>query len=347
MQLKSFLIGFLSLVVATGASAQVEYDDMYFNSADRRELNALKGTQTFALSGKKKKALTEAEFNNPTDSYSARNINPEHISRSNADEARAEEQDYFVTNYTQKTAAGYTAWNNHFNNWYNSPWYSTGWYGASRWYPYTPYYSHMYTPYWSSAYYDPFYDPFYMGYGGPAWGFGFGYSLGSYRPWHWGLSAGYSWYNSWYPRKIVIVDNGVGSKVQYGKRSTRGSATYNNSAVTNNRSRTNVTTPPTYGRPNTGGRTTNAISTSTSTQQSSYYNKNWRSAAQSTPTRSSSWSSGSNTRSGYDAGSYDRGSRGSSYNPSPQRSYGGSSGGSSGSSGSSGGGSNGRTRGSR
>ncbi|HEX7014051.1 MAG TPA: hypothetical protein VF191_00970 [Cyclobacteriaceae bacterium] len=349
MQLKSFLIGFLGLAVAAGASAQVEYDDLYFNSADRQEMNTLKGTQSVAMTGKRKKALTE-EFSNPTDSYSARNINPEHISRSNADEARADEQDYFITNYNQKSAAGYSAWNNDFNRWYNSPWYSTGWYGSSFGYPYSPYYSHMYSPYWGSPWYDPFYyDPFYMGYG-PSWSFGYGFSMGSfYRPWYLGLSAGYGWYNSWYPTRVIVVDNGVNSKVQYGKRPTRGYTSYNNSAVTNTRSRNSVSTPPSYTRPSTSGRTTSTVNTSNSSQQSSYYNKNWRSASQTAPSRSgSSWSSGSNSRSTYNSGSYDRGSRGSSYSPAPQRSYSGSSysGGSS-SSGSSGGGSNGRTRGGR
>src|SRR5690606_19479263 len=272
MQLKSFLIGCLSLAVATGASAQVEYDDMYFNSSDRRELKAVKGSETFALNSKKKKASKEDEFSNPTDSYSARNINPEHISRSNADEARADEQDYYITNYNQKTAAGYSAWHNQFNNWYNSPWYSTGWYSAR----YNPY---MYSPYWSSAWYDPFYyDPFYSSWydplyssWGPSWSFGWGFSYGSfYSPWRWGLSAGYGWYNPWYPRTIIIVDRDGNSRVQYGKRGTRGVATYNNSTVTNSRSRGSVATP-TYNRPNSGGRTSSTISTSNSSQQSSYY----------------------------------------------------------------------------
>ncbi|HEY8511549.1 MAG TPA: hypothetical protein VIL31_06295 [Cyclobacteriaceae bacterium] len=359
MQLKSFLIGCLSLAVATGASAQVEYDDMYFNSSDRRELKAVKGSETFALNSKKKKASKEDEFSNPTDSYSARNINPEHISRSNADEARADEQDYYITNYNQKTAAGYSAWHNQFNNWYNSPWYSTGWYSAR----YNPY---MYSPYWTSSWYDPFYydrfysswyDPFYSSWG-PSWSFGWGFSYGSfYSPWRWGLSAGYGWYNSWYPRTIIIVDNDGTSRVQYGKRGTRGVASYNNSAVTNNRSRGGVVTPS-YSRPNTNGRTSSSytrptttgrtsgvISTSNSSQQqSSYYNKNWRSATQSTPVRS--WSSGSGTRPTYDGGSYNRSSQSPTYSPAPQRSSsGGSSGYSGGSSGSSSGGSSGRTRG--
>ena len=355
MQLKSFLVGCLSLAVATGASAQVEYDDMYFNSADRAEMKALQG-QSLAMTGKKKKALMEEDFANPTDSYSARNISPEYVSRSNADEARADEQDYFVTNYNQKTAAGYSAWNNQFNNWYNSPWYSTGWYNVGGW---SPYYGHMYSPYyydWGSPWYDPYY-----GYGsgwnygyGSGWSLGYGLSFG-YHPWHswgWGLSSGYGWYNSWYPSTVVIVDNGTSGRVHYGKRPTRGAAAYNNSTVTNSRTRSNVTTPPSYTRPNTGGRTTSTITTSApTTGQSSHYNKNWRSAAQTAPSRSSTWSSGSNSRSGYNSGSYDRGSSSPSYSPSPSRSYGGSSGysgGSSGSSGSSGGGgSNGRTRGSR
>src|SRR5690606_19519762 len=132
--------------------------------------------------------------------------------------------------------------------------------------------------------------------------------------------------------------------VRYGKRSTRGSATYNNSTVTNNRSRNSVSTP-TYGRSNSGGRATSTVNTApTSTRQSSYYNKNWRSASQTAPTRTSTWpwSNSTSLSSYHSPSSYDRAtSRLPSYSTTHQRSY---SGGSSASSGSSGGGSNGRTR---
>lgn len=365
MKFKAFLIGCLSLGVASGSFAQVEYDDMYFNAKDRAELNAMKASGSLAMTGKKKSMLRD-EFNeNPTDSYSARNINPEHVSRANSEAAQEDETNYFVSNYQQKTASGYSNWSSGFNNWYNSPWYSAGWYGPgfSSWNSpyYSPFYSHMGSPYdtWGSPYYDPFYSPYGYGYGaGSHWNVGLSYSFGSpyhfypmsMRPWGaWGWGAGYNWYNTWYPRTtVVIVDNNVnGRNVSYGKRPTRDSRAYTNTTAPA-RSRDNVNAP-TYGRSNSTGRTT--TTSPTATRQEAYYNKNWRSASQGSATRPATRStyndrsSGSNTRSsGYNPGSsYDR-SSGSSYTPSApqQRSY--NTGGSAPSR--STGGTNGRTRGS-
>lgn len=364
MKVKGFLIGCLSLGLASGSFAQVEYDDMYFNAKDRSELNAMKTSGALAMKGKKKSMLEE--FNdNPTDSYSARNINPEHVSRSNSRTAQEDEANYFITDYNQKTASGYSNWYSGFNNWYNSPWYSPGMYGSccNSWN--SPYYS----PYnsWGSPWYDSFYSPYgyspYGGYGGyspygygggSGWNVGFGYSFGSpYNPMSmspWGWSAGYSWYNSWYPRStVVIVDNNVNSRsVRYGKRPTRDSKVYTNT-TTPTRTGGNVDMP-TYGRSNSGGRTTTTTAP-TSTQQEAYYNKNWRSASQGSATRSSSynsWSGSDSRSSGYNPGSsYDRSSGSSTYTPA-QRSSSSSSYSGSGSSPSrsTGTGSNGRSRGS-
>ena len=362
MTLKGFLVGCLSLGLASGSFAQVEYDDMYFNAKDRSELNAMKASGALAMTGKKKSVLEEEFSDNPTDSYSARNINPEHVSRSNSRTAQEDEADYFINNYNHKTGSGYSNWYNGFNNWYNSPWYSSGWYGSGFNSPYyNPYSSYMGSPYnsWGSPWYDSFYSPYgYGGYSpfgyGSGWNVGLSYSFGSpYYPMSmspWGWSAGYSWYNSWYPRStVVIVDNDVnGRNVRYGKRPTRDSKAYTNT-TTPIRTRNNVDVPS-YGRSNSGGRTTTTTAP-TSTRQEAYYNKNWRSASQGSATRSSSYNSwsGSNTRSsGYNPGgsSYDRGSNSgrSSYTPSAPQQRSSYSGGSSPSR-STGTGSNGRSRG--
>lgn len=360
MKVKALLIGCLSMGLASGSFAQVEYDDMYFNAKDRAELNAMKASGALAMTGKKKSALDENFSDNPTDSYSARNINPEHVSRSNSRAAQEDEQDYFISDYQHRTGSGYSHWYSNFNSWYNSPWYSTGWYGSgfSAWNSpfYSPYsymgspYAYMGSPwgpydYWNSPWYDPFYS---YGAGWPSygtgwhWNVGFGYSYGSpysMSPWGWG--------GGWYPgRTVVIVDNDVyGKNIRSGKRATRDSKIYTNT-TTPTRTRSNVTTP-TYGRSNSSGRTT-TTTLPASTRQEAYYNKNWRSASQGSPTRSSSYSSWSDTNtrsSGYNSGrTYDRGS-GSSFTPStPQRSSS-FSGGSTSPSRSTGSGSNGRTRG--
>lgn len=364
MKLKGFLIGCLSLGLASGSFAQVEYDDMYFNAKDRSELNAMKATGTLAMTGKKKSMLEEELYDNPTDSYSARYINPEHISRSNSRVAQEEELDYFLANYNHKTASGYSSWNSGFNNWYNNPWYSAGWYGSgfNSWNSpyYSPYSSYMGSPYgaWGSPWYDSFYSPYGYGYSpygygfGSGWNLGFSYSFGSpYYPMSmspWGWSAGYNWFNSWYPRAVVIVDNDVnGRTVRYGKRPTRDSKVYTNTTVPT-RTRSNADLPS-YGRSDSGGRTTTTTAP-TSTRQEAYYNKNWRSASQGSATRGSSynsWSGSDSRSSGYNPGSsYDRGSNSgrSSYTPSAPQQRSSYSGGSSPSR-STGTGSNGRSRG--
>lgn len=350
MKLKGFLMGCLSLGLASGSFAQVEYDDLYFTAKDRSELNALRNSGSLAMSGNKKSSLQEEFSDNPTDSYSARNINPEHVSRSNSRAAQEEEENYFISDYQHKTGSGYSNWYSNFNNWYNSPWYSSGWYGSgfSRWNsPYYGPYSYMGSPFGYGYGYDPFYSPYGYG-GGSYWNVGLGYSFGSpyypmsMSPWGWG--AGYSWYNSWYPRStVVIVDNDVnGRKVQYGKRATRGSKAYT-STTTPDRTRGNVAVP-TYNRSSSSGRTTTAPASTT--RQASYYNKNWRNASQGSATRSGSYNSWSGSDSRSSSG-YNRSSGSSTYRPSaaPAQRSSSFSGGSSTPSRSTGSGSNGRSRG--
>src|SRR5688572_4934775 len=127
MKSKVALLSLVSFLFTFAALAQgVEGDDMYFNSKDRAKLNAAKASQaSLTASIKKAKRETVAEEPvNPTDSYSARNVNPEYEARTNAESAQSDNEDYFVNNYRYKNANELNTWNNNFNNRYNNPWYS-------------------------------------------------------------------------------------------------------------------------------------------------------------------------------------------------------------------------------
>ena len=79
MKSKVVILSLVSLLFTVAASAQgIENDDMYFNSKDRAKLNAAKATEVSASIKKSKKATVADEAVNPTDSYSARNVNPEY-----------------------------------------------------------------------------------------------------------------------------------------------------------------------------------------------------------------------------------------------------------------------------
>ena len=66
---------------------------------------------------KKVEQVAADEVVNPTDSYSARNVNPEFAARSNSQTAAADNQDYFVNNYKYNTSSNLNNWNNNYNNW--------------------------------------------------------------------------------------------------------------------------------------------------------------------------------------------------------------------------------------
>src|SRR4051812_6011219 len=172
MKTKSILITLVSSMLAFGAVAQsVENDDMYFNSKDRAKLNAQRATEQEAYASNRSydnNARSQRYQNddtnvNPTDSYSARNVNPEYVSRNNSQSAQTDNQDYFVSGYqyspsntAYNTASNYNNWNNGFNNWYGSSWYNSSWYGPSMYSMNSPYY------YGYSRWNDPLYP---YGYG--------------------------------------------------------------------------------------------------------------------------------------------------------------------------------------
>lgn len=377
--MKTNIILSLTLIAfsATAAFAQsVEGDDMYFNSKDRAKLREQKAAeqQAYTASVKKTKKMEEVavedETNiNPTDSYSARNVNPEYAARSNAETAQVDNQDYFLNDYQYQTASNLNNWNNNFSSWYSNPWYNSAYFGLgiNNWN--TPYYGY------NSAYYSPWYDPYwnYNGwstsfsyYWGNSWNYGWG---GGYNYWNrpycgggWSSAWGPSWsYGGWYgyPSTIVVVNNGRegGRSVSYGKRGDRGTSIVGTERY--NTSRTRSTAVTTQRSTSTTGSTNGRMTTTTrptlSNSNDAYYDRQWRSRSttntntsgnttQSRPSRSWSTDNNNNTWSNPSRSNDNGGRSNSSFTPSRSNSSfdGGSR--STGSGGSSSGGSRGRTR---
>lgn len=358
MKIKGFMLAAFSLWGIGGALAQgVEYDDMYFNSEDRVKLSAQRGEVAYNAPSKAKKFdYSEDENVNPTDSYSARNVNPEYTSRAHTQTAQEDEQDYFVNNY-QYNRNNYSNWNNDFNNWYNNPWYRSNYYGSaiSRWN--SPYYGYNS---WDSPWYDPFWahngwSSSFSFYYGQSWNYGWGgaynywnrpyYGWNSWDPYYGGLGysgLGYyggSYWNNWrYPGTIIVVNNGEGGRgVVRGKRPTRGTSYVSEHNTV--RSRTMSSSNPAI-----GNRTSNSGRMSTTQKQEEYYNRYnqaQRSSGSTYYNRQSTENNRSRSWSTYDNNSsYSPSGRTSSPSYSPSRSSGSSSG-----TGSSGSGTNGRSRG--
>ena len=314
MKSKVVLIGLVSLLFTVAASAQgIENDDMYFNSKDRAKLNAAKTSEVTASIKKSKKETVADEAVNPTDSYSARNVNPEYQARTNSQTAQADNQDYFVNNYKYNNASSYNNWNNNFNNWYSNPWYGGNYYD--------PYINSFNSPYYGSRYDmwgNPWCNPYYRS----GWSSSFSYHWGSSYNYGWGMNFGYgnygyNPYNAWgawgspyygassyygyggygYPTKVVIVESGYHGPV-YGKRSSRSSQlSGDNGRVARSYNNQGVETG-TNGRPTIGGRTSSSVNT-----QSDYYNRGWRTQTQqnTSPSYSNPNSGNSNTRSSWES----------------------------------------------
>lgn len=300
MKIKILLLSMISSLVFGSAIAQdVEYDDMYFNSKDRAKLSEV----TASVSEPRKKKLVqeeeEAEELNPTDSYSARNVNPEYTSRSQSQTAQNDDEDYFVNDYRYNTQARFNNFNSNYNNWNNNAWYNAAYWGSSINSWNSPYYGGNYDA-WGNPYYNPYYGSGF----GSGWSSSFGYSYGNMWNSGWGMNYGWGngfgspwnmygpsyagYYNSpyrgWYrPNTVIIVNNGEngGRKTVYGKSPSRGTTAINNS---NPRSRYDNTNNPT--RSNSGGR---------ERTEDAYYKRTW-SAPGSTTDQNNGVGSRSNTQ---------------------------------------------------
>jgi hypothetical protein len=319
MKSKAALLSLVSLLFTFASIAQeIENDDMYFNSKDRAKLNAMKASQptlTASIKKSKKEVVEEEESSNPTDSYSARNVNPEYEARTNSETAQADNEDYFVNNYQYNSASKFNTWNNNFNRWYSNPWYGANYYD--------PFISSWYSPYYGS-YYDAWGSPWGNPYYRSGWGSSFSYHWGSSWNYGWGLNFGfgnyyYNPYNAWawspyyryspwgysyygggwgYPGTVVIVESGNKYGPAYGKRGSRSSEVNRNYATRTSRTY-NSNANPDSGRPITGGR----VGTSSS-RQSDYYNRSWRSQSQNSSSYDNSGSynnSGSPSRSSWES----------------------------------------------
>jgi hypothetical protein len=237
MKTKMILLSLLTVTMGKLAFAQEEIDDMYFTSKDRAAYNATRQVELASLS----KRVTESESSipviNPTDSYSARGVNPEYISGSKVGTNSNTNVAYFSANYQPTTVNQGLSSNNSFNNYayngFGSPWNYNRW-GMN------PYFGGMgYSPwgYNSMSMMNPYYDPWMMnGMGGfyqPGLSIGWGNSWGSpssmfwnsfYSPYYgWGMNSFYggfgspfygygynSFYNPWgssyYGNTVVVVD---------------------------------------------------------------------------------------------------------------------------------------------
>ena len=241
------VIGILGLTLAGSIVMAQENDDMYFNSKDRQKQKA-ESVATTSVNQKidddyntfRKKHFDQdekevAETSNPTDSYSARTINPEYISRSNSEQASEDEQNYYEEGYAATTYDAYSSNNNGYNN-YNggSSWNGNyGYYNNPYSYSYNnpySYYSPYNSIYPSNSFYSPYYgygyNPWMSPHGGSGWGISMSYSFGSpyyYSPF--GYSGYYSPYSSgWGYPGSYYYSGSEASRVHYGKRPSRHSA---------------------------------------------------------------------------------------------------------------------------
>jgi hypothetical protein len=285
MKTRLIIIGMV-IGVSAGAFAQ-EYDDMYFRSKDREVLTTSVSSPSAgkdSYSSFKKKHFEEVtmldEYINPSDSYSARNINPEYIARSSSAQATADEGNYFVEGYSPQMLNSMNRNNTSNFNTMNNSWYNAGWFGPSFYGARSPYSFYGMNDPWMMnrfgyGYGMGMYDPWMMNrYGaGFGWndpwmmnpyrtGFGFnqGWSLSMNS--YWGNSFGGSWFNPYFgnswgmspwnnfyhpgyyrPTTVIVTDN---SRTNYGKRPA------NNSVRTEMDDRNNRTSP---GGINTNSRT--------------------------------------------------------------------------------------------
>jgi len=337
MKTRNVLMSLAAALLAGGAFAQtIENDDMYFSAKDRAKLRSSQTSEMMASAKPAKKAtlVEENEKNiNPTDSYSARNVNPEFAARSNAQVAQADNEDYFINNYQHTTATDLNNWNNNFSSWYGNSWYSPNYYGSSinSWNsPYygfnDPYMSPWYNPYWSNSGWSTSFSYYW----GNSWNYGWG---GNYNYWNqpycggssWGPSVGLGlgWSSGWYGpgTTVVVVNNaGEGRHTSYGKRGTRGTNMVSERPRVDTRDRMTSTQMTSNNPPALeSGRT----SSSTNRSRQEYYNRSWKNTSTQS-SQSSGFSQGNNTNSNWDwsnnntnrSSNSGSSSSGSSYTPS-------------------------------
>ncbi len=314
MKIKVAFLSLLAVSTSMVASAQVEHDDMYFNSKDRAKVQASK-PMTLSMSNNSRNSIaTQQEIAtaiNPTDSYSARNVNPEYISQSMVSSGSTEAAPYFIPDYAptsvnQNLKSNNSSYSNYNNSYYP---YNNGMYSGYG-NPYNSFYPSMYGGYGNPYGYNNFYNSgwssmlslgFGMGMGGYPYGGYYPYGgsswsmmsmMGMYGSPYYGWNPYYSMgmgYSSYYPHTVVVInDNNRNNNVIYGRRPSR-SSDINNTVTYNNRSTTMVT--DSQGRVRSSGANGRVSGDGTA----SYYQRGWRSNPETNSAVRSNWSTSGRT----------------------------------------------------
>jgi hypothetical protein len=129
MKTKAMFLTFVAVATVSCVFAQsTEDDDMYFTSKDRAAVSANQSAaRQEVLASSNTKRITESDAAmviNPSDSYSARNVNPEYISGAKVGSTNPTASvQYFSPNY-QPTLVNQNLASN--TNYYNNPNYNNG-----------------------------------------------------------------------------------------------------------------------------------------------------------------------------------------------------------------------------
>jgi len=309
MKIRITFLSLMAISTAMVATAQVaEYDDMYFNSKDRTVVMASKPLTLNNITSESYEVKTAI---NPTDSYSARNVNPEYISQSTVNPSGSvEAAPYFIPDYTPVGVNQNLNKNLSYggNNTYSGmmPAYGN---------PYNSFYPSMngYNPYgygYNSGFNSMYgYNPY--GYNGfnSGWSSMLGLTLGmgSYNPWggssFFGNSFGFNPYGmgmgmgmgyGYYPGNVMIINNDYYNNAAYGKRTSRSSDTNNTINQNNRRTAANtMVTTDSQGRVRgSSGRVSGDAAT---TNSSSYYQSGWRSNPETNSSARTNWNTAGRT----------------------------------------------------
>src|SRR6185369_3274877 len=98
MKTKSVMLTLVALTAMGSVFAQ-EFDDMYFTSKDRAKINLASRESAISVLASAKQKETNYQTINPSDSYSARNENPDYIAGSKVGSNTAQTSSYFTSNY--------------------------------------------------------------------------------------------------------------------------------------------------------------------------------------------------------------------------------------------------------
>src|SRR6478609_358510 len=177
MKTKSILLSLLAIASGICVFAQ-ENDDMYFSSKDRAKINMTSREEVVLASAKGDNTMQTI---NPSDSYSARNENPDFVAGAKVGSNANTTSSYFTPTYQPNVNQNLYSNNCNCNN---TSGYNNYPYGSS--YGYSPY-SSMYGMGYG---YSPYSSMYGMGGMGMNYGMGMGYGTGSMMSY--GLGFGYS-----------------------------------------------------------------------------------------------------------------------------------------------------------